>query len=84
MTERSFIAELCERAGYRVYERSSHGVGPTFDWSPKGPMGTSHFLTRAKAQKNMEEHVAARLDAAGVLIRISDEIKRERGMLVGK
>jgi hypothetical protein len=82
MTDKSFIAELCERAGYHVYKRSSHG--PAFDWAPKGPLGSSHFSTRERAQRDMEEHVAAKLDAAGVLIRLSDEIKRERGMLVRK
>lgn len=74
---RPFLRELAKRAGHSVHQRSSHGLGPAYDWSPKHTMLSSHFKTEEAAWKDVEEMMQRKMEEAEKLIRLSQEIIRE-------
>ena len=74
--EPTFLAELCDRAGYKVHERMSHG-GRAYDWSPKGPMDSEAFRTKEAAQADMEKAVDRKLNSGRSLWEIAEIIRAE-------
>lgn len=69
------LRELAKKAGYSVHQRSSHGIGPAYDWSPKSTMESRHFNSEEAAWKDVEQHIAKRLEEAYKLVSIADKLK---------
>lgn len=75
---RPFLRELAKRAGYTVYQRSAHGPGPAYDWSPKHTMLSNHFRSEEAAWADLEAHLHHKMEEAHKLVRISNEITQEK------
>ena len=74
---RPFMRQLAELAGYTVYQRSSHGPGPAWDWAPKGPMQSNHFRSKEAAWADLEVTMHAKVTEAEKLIRLCQQIIRQ-------
>lgn len=73
---RPFLRALATRAGYHVYERSSHGPSPSWDWGPKPTAASNQFKSAEHAWIALENVMHDKLTDAEKLMGHAADIVR--------